>query len=360
MSVTGTLAANESRQVFRLGTRLCSVRDVIDAAFFRGEGQKAWEKLLRGLACETHAADQGLEVDQDAIDAAAQAFRYEFDLITAEETERWLADRGLTLTDFADYFARHRWAEPIGETAEPQQLAYSSAPPEMRELFIAELMLSGEFRRMANELSWRLAQASEEKTEPVPEAMERQLEELLERLAITRADLPHWVRELGRDDAWLREMLRLEAGYRAQREGLVTPQARQRELGSLRLQLTVFDLETMELDSRDAACEALFCVRNDGMSMEEVATQGRYPYRREQTLLEDIAPDSQQQFLSVSPGELLEPMESDGAFRLCRVLGKSDPDPHDPDVQQRIEQRIADRYFADLVGKHVHWDIALN
>ena len=51
-------------------------------------------------------SDDGRESNDDAIDAAAQAFRYEHDLITAEETERWLADRGLTLSDFGDYFAR--------------------------------------------------------------------------------------------------------------------------------------------------------------------------------------------------------------------------------------------------------------
>ena len=31
-------------------------------------------------------------------------FRYEYDLITAEETEAWLANRGLTFEDFSDYF----------------------------------------------------------------------------------------------------------------------------------------------------------------------------------------------------------------------------------------------------------------
>ena len=43
---------------------------------------------------------------------------------------------------------------------------------------------------------------------------------------------------------------------------------------SLRLRLTRFEIERIELESRDAAKEALFCVREDGMSMEEVATEG--------------------------------------------------------------------------------------
>ena len=57
----------------------------------------------------------------------------------------------------------------------------------------------------------------------------------------------------------------------------------------MRLRLTRFEVERIELESHDAAKEALFCVREDGMSMEEVATEGRYPYRRAEFLLEDAS-----------------------------------------------------------------------
>ena len=70
--------------------------------------------------------------------------------------------------------------------------------------------------------------------------------------------------------------------------------ARLRELVALRLPLTRFETEVIELESRDAAQEALFCVREDGMSMEEVAVEGHYPYRRVDFLLEDIPIDVQQ------------------------------------------------------------------
>jgi len=74
-------------------------------------------------------------------------------------------------------------------------------------------------------------------------------------------------------------------------------------------------------------------------------------------VLEDIAPETQQQFLSVSAGELLEPMEVDGSFRLSRVVAKREPDPDDPAVRSRIEQRLLNRHFADLVSQHVRWEI---
>ncbi len=73
---------------------------------------------------------------------------------------------------------------------------------------------------------------------------------------------------------------------------------------ALRLPLTRFETEMIELESRDAAREALFCVREDGMSMEEVATEGGYPYRHADFILEDLPVDAQQRFLSVSAGDV--------------------------------------------------------
>ena len=95
---------------------------------------------------------------------------------------------------------------------------------------------------------------------------------------------------------------------------------------ALRLRLTRFEIELIELESHDAAQEALFCVREDGMSLEEVATEGRYPYRRANFLLEDLPADAQQKYLSVSQGDLLEPMPHGDGFELCRVIKKSSRD----------------------------------
>src|SRR5437016_14373770 len=83
---------------------------------------------------------------------------------------------------------------------------------------------------------------------------------------------------------------------------------------ALRLPLTRFETEVIELESLDAAHEALFCVREDGMSMEEVATEGRYPYRRADFLLEDLPVDAQHRFLSVSAGEVLQPVAHGDGF----------------------------------------------
>src|SRR6266480_2887838 len=262
------------------GTREYTARDAIDAATFRSELEDEWQKFLRHIAAEGRADELELELDESAISAAAEEFRYRHDLITAEETEAWLANRGLTFDNFSDYFARQ--------------------------------------------------------------------------YCVGAVDEGFWLEQLGRDSQWLNEMLAIQAAYGAHCDTLLVPEARQRELMALRLHLTRFEIELIELESHDAAKEAQFCVREDGMSMEEVATEGRYPYRRADFLLEDLPADAQQKYLSVSPGNMLEPMPHGDGFELCRIIKKVEPRLEDPSVKSRVDQRLLDQYFSDLTTKYTY------
>src|SRR5206468_4734071 len=146
--------------------------------------------------------------------------------------------------------------------------------------------------------------------------------QFLDRNGIESSQLANWLKGLGRDSKWFNEMLAIEAAYQTRCDTLLVPHARQRELVALRLPLTRFEIEMIELESRDAAQEALFCVREDGISMEEVAAEGRYPYRRVDFVLEDVPTDVQQRFLSVSAGDVLEPIERGDGLELCRIIKK--------------------------------------
>jgi hypothetical protein len=335
------------------GTQEYTARDAIDAAIFRGELEEKWQKFLGHVAAEGRADELELELDESAIAAAAEEFRYRHDLITAEETEAWLASRGLTFDDFSDYFARQYCAGAIGEGVSPEQIGYTSAEPELRDLFVAELILSGVLEAMTTKLMWRLAARCAGKEAP-SEAIAAEERKFLHRIGIEPAHLAHWLEEMGRDSQWLNEMLAIEAAFGVHCDMLLVPEARRRELMALRLRLTRVEVELIELESRDAAKEALFCVREDGMSMEEVAAEGRYPYQRADFLLEDLPPDSQQKYLSASQGDLLEPMPRGDGFELCRIIKKVEPQLEDPSVKLRIDQRLLNQYFSDLTTKHTH------
>src|ERR1700745_1808164 len=122
------------------GEKQYTAPDAVYAALFRGEFEEKWQEFFHHMAAEQRADELELELDESAISAAAEQFRYEHDLITAEETEAWLANRGLTLDEFSDHFARQYCARAISEGLSPEQIAYSSADSELRELFTGELI----------------------------------------------------------------------------------------------------------------------------------------------------------------------------------------------------------------------------
>jgi hypothetical protein len=334
------------------GEQEYTARDGIDAAIFRGELEIKWKEFLQTVEAERYSDELDLDLDGAAIFSARDAFRYEYDLITAEETEEWLGNHGLTPDDFIDYFTRHYWANALHEELVPDEVEYHSASPELRELFLAELILSGELDRMTTALMWRLAAQCAEK-DPDPGAIAVAEQKFLDRNDIEPSQLADWLERLGRDSEWFNIMLVIDAAYRIRSDALLVPQARQRELAALRLSLTRFETEIIEFESRDAAKEALFCVREDGMSMEEVASEGRYPYRRVGFLLEDIPMETQQRFLCASAGQVLKPIERGDGFELFRIVKKIEPRLDDPRVKSRIDQRLVDRHFSELVNKHV-------
>jgi hypothetical protein len=344
--------------IFSRGERGFTAKDVVDCALVRGEIDSLWKEFLRVAECDRLANERELELDDSALDSAAIAFRYKHDLITAEETERWLEDRGVSLAEFSEYFARQYWSRSYSGTVGPPKSSYQTASPEDRDLFLLNLILSGSLDRMAERLSYRVAAQADEagdKDASVGEARAR----FLVAAKIDQAELADWLRQLGRDQEWLDEILAAEAAYQRRVSQILTEQALQKELRPMQLNLTRFQLETVEVDSRDAAAEVVACVRNDGMEMSEVADESRYPFHHSEVLLEDIPSEQQQRFLSVKAGTLFDPIPRGDAFEVWRVKTRTEPSLQDPIIRARLESRIIDRCFNELLSKYIDWKLFL-
>src|SRR5438067_3823443 len=152
----------ENRVIFSSGERGFTAKEVVDCAVVRGEIDPLWKVFLRLAECDRLANERELEVDDTALDSAAIAFRYKHDLITAEETERWLEDRGVSLAEFSEYFARQYWGRSYSGTVDPPTSSYQTASAEEKDLFLVDLILSGSLNRMAERLSYRVAAQADE------------------------------------------------------------------------------------------------------------------------------------------------------------------------------------------------------
>jgi len=347
--------ARENRVIFSRGEREFTAGEIIDCAVLRGEIDPLWDEFVRIGECDRLANEQGLEPDESAVDAAAIAFRYQHDLITAEETERWLETRGVSLGEFGEYFARKYWGRTYSGATQAPASSYETAAAEEKDLFLVDLILSGSLDQMAQRLSYRIAAHADENSGE--EGAKEERARFLTARRIT--DLATWLGQFGRDEEWLNEMLAAEASYQRRVARILTEQALQKELGPLRLNLTRFELETVEVDSKDAAAEVVACSRNDGMEMSEIADEGRYPFHSSEVLLEDVPSEQQQKFLSVKAGTLFDPISRGDGFEVWRVKTRTEPSLQDVTIRARLEKRIIDRCFNELLSKYIDWKFFL-
>jgi hypothetical protein len=347
----------EDLVVFLIDDKSVSVSDIVHAAAFRDALRPAWVDLLRKLHREQIASEADMEEDEERVQAMADEFRYNHDLISAEETEAWFAARGLTMDDFHAYVTRRFWDEQLAEHEPPAPVDFAFASSEQRELLRIDVLISGLFERLALALSWRMsASRGPGSAEDKPgDTNEAERNRFVERAGMEPSAIEEWLVALGRDAAWFQDQLRMEAAYRAHCEDALTSEKRSRMLNSSRLPLTRLEVETVEFDRGEALNEAYLCVHEDGLPMEDLAKMGRYPYSRKEFLVEDLPEYWQRRFLAASEGTALEPEADDGVFQLCRLLRKQEPKIDDPSVLSRIDQRILEAHFADLSGQCVRW-----
>ena len=263
-----------------------------------------------------------------------------------------MAERGLTMEDFDAYFLRHYWEDTLGEPAEPEPLDYGSATDEFWDLLMAELQLSGELDWMARRFGWRLAAAYAQRDEPAPA-----VDTAESGLAVAPADpaLDAWHAARGGTPRIGEDLPQLEAAYQRECRRLMTPDQVARSLVSRRLALMKVELESVDVDTLDAVHEVIMCVRDDGLSMSEVASEGHYTYERTEVILEDLPPDVQQRVSCAALGELLAPVPHDGGFHLYRLAGRADADLSDDAVRERVERQILEHHFSELTAAGIRW-----
>lgn len=154
------------------------------------------------------------EIDESVLQARSEDFRISHDLISAEDTEHWLDERGLSLDDFSDFLVRQEVSTLAAASPDGQQEEYAFGPLDVRELLRTELLFTGDFDRLAIALAWRTAAREAESDSPSANAIENERAQFWERSGINRDTLDTWLQGLGRDVVWFDEMLKVEAIFR--------------------------------------------------------------------------------------------------------------------------------------------------
>jgi hypothetical protein len=336
------------------GGRTYHLEQVIQSAEFRGELKLFREGWQRIISRAELAAEHDWSVSESVVGQLANDYRYQRDLTSAEDCERWLAARGLGTDDFHGHFIRRYWGQQLADKATSADDFHGNETPERSRLFCVDLLMSDEFDRMARQLAWRVALACEQMAEKSGhEASPRGMSPCV------AADGKSGTRLVPITPEWLEEIQRLELAFQAQCQRLLTDENRRRRVASLRLPLLQFELEVLELEAEGAAREAFLCVSHDGMSPAEVAAQGNYPLQQARMFLEELPAEWQNALLSAPPGTVLPPFPRGDGFQVCFLKAKQDPTLEDKQVKRRVDDAILHQHFMDLEARHVQWHIAL-
>jgi hypothetical protein len=346
------------RLAFQVGSATFGWDDVILASMMWGDWRAFEEQVHQRLALIAHA-----EADADApgadLEAAAAEFRYARDLVSAEDMEAWLERRGLTVEAWLAYIRRAALDAAYAGNLTQVVAHYPVDHREIQEVALAEALCSGELARMAEKLAARAAvyewltemgSAPEIETEVRPEATQTALRccDSLGELGVPAVS-PEGVLEK------VEKLARLEAAFERFRHLCLTPKAIQDQIALHQLDWVRVDCRALAFPREDAAREAAFCVREDGLEIADVAAQAAADLRQERFYLSEVDSEMQARFLAARRGELIGPLAMDGEFVLFFLADKTMPTADDPETRLLAEKSVLERALAREMSHRVRW-----
>lgn len=340
MTLTG---AYWSTPVVRVGERTYAWRDVVLFAMATGEWEPFIATLSLGVACAADAETHGDWPDDSALDDAATTFRYDRDLLTSDETEAWLERHGLDLDCWSDALMRQVLRADRGDRVIAEALGRDDLDD---ATLIAEGVCSGVFDRWAGMLAARAAVAHLQQAPPAHDS---------DAAAAIVARHAAWLDGLTDIDAQLAPIVTAIAADRAAVDAAITAEALAVHVDRARLDWVRVDLERITFPSLDAAREAALCVREDGLTLSEVAIESRLPVVDARTLLDALDPALRDAVLSASPGDTIGPIETPGGAVVAHVVGKAAATLDDPLVRARAERSVIDSLRERALVSQARW-----
>jgi hypothetical protein len=340
-----------SQGIFHAHGRTYTLGQVFAAAAFGGWEGGFWTMLQDSLCCAAYAADEGFDIDAGELQSAADQLRLDRNLITAEETERWLAERDVDEDELADYLERRSWHRRFSRQAAELRESYSPAPHEIAEVLWPEVVFSGCLGQLAVPLARRVAAAG-------ADGPALQLESAA-RAECGPDGLAGWLARNRCSRAWYDELLDLEARYQRAREEALSPRRRAAALEARRLDLMRIRFAAARFPTAASAREACLCITADGEGFESAVRRAGARAEERTLLLEDAPEPLRARLLSAAAGEVILAGEPEAGPSVVQVVDKTLPGIDDPQVLARLEPGLLSQYFDPLVEADVRWAIPL-
>jgi hypothetical protein len=294
-------------------------------AFARASG--GWTDLERsareGVACAMHAdaSPEDEERLEALVDAAGDEFRYARDLLTADEMETWLSERGLTARTWLESVRRRLLREMWADQLDDLVARYDPSPDDVAAALAADMVCEDAHGKLADRLAAVAAAAA---AAGGPAAGD-------DRYAALRAAAERF------------------------RGTVVTDETLRREISSHQMDWVRIDCRAVEFEGLAEAREAALCLREDGLSLEEVASSAHVPVGALSFYLDEIDTEERSRFLGASAGAVVGPIPVEDVHILYFVDAKVMPSAEDPGVHARASAIISSRSVTLEVQQRVQW-----
>ena len=305
------------------GGRCFTLGDILDAAEWRGDLVKFRADWTARQVRAAAAAERELEPAAEEVESAVNEFRYARDLVSGEECERWLGQRGLEFADLTAAMSRRLQAALAG-AAGPAEFVDGT-----EEIFLTDAILSDEFTLWSHRLAHRIALALDAGT-TFPEA-----------------------------DGLMALLPAMEERLNAAVAGWTTPDRQRRALANQRLGLTRITLAVTEFDSEPAAREARLCAVEDGVALAETAAANGFACRQEDAFLDELPENWRPVLVGARSGDIVFPSGDAGCFPLLHVLRRREPSLEEESVLRRLNDGLVQQRLQELATRHIRWAIAM-
>jgi hypothetical protein len=325
--------------------------DVVLAAIGWSEWQSLERSLTEGLACVSEADQRGEHVEPAVLHAATVAFRRARGLIAGDDYLRWLADRSLSTADLSAHIVR----SVLRQAAEGRLDDVLGAHPPGSEALVnairAEAILGGRLRSWSERLARCAAAAHGLAAEgEEPAASEDATTALVEAAARCQAG--------GLSEAQARERApRVAALMAAERrfcDRIVTPERIARCLAEHRLDWQRFVWQEVAFESEGAAREAALWVREEGLTLAEVAGMAHAQSSVREAYCSETA-ELSGLLMAAAPGDLLGPLAGDGSWRLACLHERASPAVEDPVLRARAAGELVESAIERHLAGRVSW-----
>jgi hypothetical protein len=317
--------------------------DVAIGAMVRGEWSDFERRLTEGLACTARAEAERTGLEERVVDEAATAFRYDRDLISGAEMNEWLDGVGVSGDEWVAHLRRgvlrRMWTADMDDVVD----RYAASPRQLEAAAVAEGICSGCFDAFERSFAGRAAAvvAAGGAVPPAGSLDSPGLEASVNKLARQHA---HWLAMRPERDTRerLSAALHLEECFSSLSERLTSHDCLREVVNAHGLDWTIVEIDTITFDREHAAREAILCVREDGLSLHDVAALARRQVKRTRVFLEEIPQQHRDRLLSVELGQVLGPLVADDRFDVGAVIGRSAPSLDDDRVAERARRAALD------------------